>query len=83
MILYNRINYCSYILDLADDMYSFIGMNAVQLLENGQVPQLPYDVLLQLVSSDYYIDLSEEMLLSMLVEWVNHDFKVRIIILSM
>ena len=57
-------------------MYSFIGLNAIRLMDEGKVSQLPYDILTQLVSGEYYIDLPEELVLGMIVDWANTDFQV-------
>ena len=58
-------------------MYSFLGLHAIELIEKGKIPQLPYDIINDIISGDYYIDVTEETLLSMLVDWANFDFKVR------
>lgn len=70
------------LLDLVDDMYSFIGLNAIKLMEEDKVTQLPYNVLKELVSGEYYIDLPEEMVLGLVVDWANHDFQVCIVLVS-
>jgi len=56
-------------------MYSFIGLNAGKLMDEGIVPQLSYEVLAELISGRYYIDMPEELLLSMVIDWTNADFK--------
>lgn len=63
-------------IELAYDMYSFIGLHAVQLMEDGSIDKLSYEILSKLLSGDYYIDLPEEMVLGLLVDWVNCDFEV-------
>ena len=63
--------------DLADNMYSFIGLNAMQLMEDGSLEELSYQVLHRLLSGDYFIDLPEEMVLGLIVDWANCNFEVR------
>lgn len=70
------------IVDLLDEMYCFIGLHASTLLDSGKLQQLSYQTLLQLLSADYYIDLPEELVLGLVVDWVNEDFQVSVTAVS-
>lgn len=62
-------------------MYAFIGLNPLAIFaeEEGSPDPSYYDVIHHLISKDYYIDLPEEMVLKMLIDWANIDFQVRTI----
>ncbi|XP_067936126.1 kelch-like protein 9 [Watersipora subatra] len=70
------------LMDLVKDMYSFIGHQALRLMETSLVPELPYEVIEQLLAGDYYVDIQEESLLSLLIQWANFDFQSREPLLS-
>ena len=62
--------------ELVDDLYCFLGLNILKLVDSDKIVELRCEVLLQLLSGKYYIDMNEEAVLVMIVDWLNADFKV-------